>query len=74
MRVYLDKPLQFPSEITVTLLWRDSVLWLTSTKMIMAEHTIPWKEGMETGVHLPGRSQLCWTIATTLPKDSRNYH
>lgn len=49
MRVDLDRQLQFPSEITASLLQPDNVLWLISAKtVIMAELMIPWEKGMET--------------------------
>lgn len=49
MRVDLNQQLQFPSEITASLLQPVIVLRSNSANtVIMAEPTIPWEEGMET--------------------------
>lgn len=45
----MDRQLQFPGEITASLLQPDNVLWSISAKTVaMAEFIIPWEEGMET--------------------------
>ncbi len=48
MRVYLDRKLQFPTDITSTSLHPDIVMWSSSSKTVLfVELTIPWKAGME---------------------------
>lgn len=40
--------LQFPSEITASLLQPVIVLWSNSAKTVIIAEPIPWEEGMET--------------------------
>lgn len=48
MKVDLERQLQFPTEITETLLRPDLVLWSVASKMVLlVELTVPWEEGLD---------------------------